>query len=73
MQSALDVVVSGKHRQLSTTVIMPLIIPRECEDNMSMGDDGWNMTPGHKEEKKMSQGGKGGGEGGIQDRSCTQG
>ncbi len=27
VQSALDVVVSGKHRPLSTTVIMPLILP----------------------------------------------
>ena len=37
VQSALDVVVSGKHRPLSTTVIMPLILPREHEDNMSTG------------------------------------
>ncbi len=36
VQSALDVVVSGKYRLLlSTTVIMPLILPREREDNMS--------------------------------------
>ena len=37
VQSALDVVVSGKHRLLSTTVLMPLILPREHEDNMSTG------------------------------------
>jgi hypothetical protein len=37
VQSALDVVVSGKHRLLSTTVIMPLILQKEREDNMSMG------------------------------------
>jgi hypothetical protein len=39
VQSALDldVVVRGKHRPLLTAVIMPLILPMECEDNMSTG------------------------------------
>jgi hypothetical protein len=37
VQSAIDVVVSGKHRPLSTTVIMSLIFQRERKDNMSTG------------------------------------
>ena len=53
VQSALDVVVRGKHRPLSTTVIMPLILPREHEDNMSTGQwwterDAWAYGGGRE-------------------------
>jgi hypothetical protein len=39
VKSALDVVVSGKHRPLFTTVVMSLILRRECKDNM--GTEQW--------------------------------
>jgi hypothetical protein len=68
----LCVVVSGKHRPLSTPMIMLLILWREQEQHEHRTIDGmWCL--GVQRGKRMSQDGKGGGEDRIWDRSQTQG
>jgi hypothetical protein len=53
VQSTFDVVVGGKHRQLSMPIVTWLILQRECEDDMSMGHwterDAWVYREGGKE------------------------
>jgi len=53
VQSTLDVVVGGKHRQLSMPIVTWLTLQRESEDDMSTGHwtehDAWVYREGGKE------------------------